>query len=43
MSKTVLCVKKGLREITRKKRTVVFNVLIFAVSIMQENKISGTG
>lgn len=34
MSKTVLCVKKGLREITRKKRTVVFNVLIFAVSIM---------
>lgn len=34
MSKTVLCVKKDLRELTRKKRTVVFNVLILAVSIM---------
>lgn len=34
MSKTVLCAKKDLREIIRKKRTVVFNVLIFAVSIM---------
>lgn len=34
MSKAVLCAKKDLREITRKKRTVIFNVLILAVSVM---------
>ena len=34
MIKAALCAKKDLREITRKKRTVLFNVLILAVSAM---------